>query len=142
MKYFTENSNFSREIFHDSRDVEPAQPRHHLPSVAGLAPMEFWRKHGSIHVDGFCDWVCLPNDLRDSFAKRVTGVPFEQAQLQVVEWAHEVRQQWQGRIVPDGSDFDFWRNRWTETHGGSKPATTASAPDYLAGLRELRRSRE
>lgn len=100
------------------------------------SPLDWDRKHGA-HVSGFCDWVCFPNDLRDEFARKVTGMAFEDASTQVDTWARETRQQWQGRIVPDGSYWDFWKHRWTETHGGSKPMTSAGF-DPLAGVRKAK----
>jgi hypothetical protein len=112
---------------------KPFARRGRVPSVAGPSPMDWSRKHESVHVTEFCDFVCLPNDLLDSFARKVTGVPVEAARDQVLAWAQDIRRQWQGRIVPDGSDFDFWRNRWTETHGGSKPAAYAKTT-VLGGM--------
>lgn len=100
------------------------------------SPLEWDRKHAAVHVTEFCDWTCFPNDLADEFARKVSGVPFEEARAQVVEWARAIRRQWHGRIVPDGSPWDFWKHRWTETHGGSKPLTSGAAPDPLAGLRK------
>lgn len=102
------------------------------------SPLEWHHKHGAIHVSEFCDFVCFPNDLAANFARKVTGVTPEQARAQVLEWAREIRRRWQGRTVPDGSDYDFWRHRWTETHGGSKPTTSGAAPDPLAGLRKAK----
>jgi len=99
--------------------------------------IEWHRKHGSIHVTEFCDWVCFPNDLAAEFAKRVSGVPFEDALAQVVVWAREIRAQWHGRIVPDGSCWDFWKHRWTETHGSSKPATDGAAGKHARNTQRL-----
>lgn len=113
---------------------ERGNVRHYGPSVSGLSPLEWDRKHGAVHVTGFCDWVCFPNDLHREFAQRVTGLPVEEAFGQVLAWAWDIRKQWHGRIVPDGSPWDFWRHRWTETHGGSKPVTGPKG-DGLDGLR-------
>lgn len=100
------------------------RPRHYGESVAGMKPLDWHRKHDAVHVVEFCDWVCLPNELVREFAQKVTGTPFEEAHTQVLEWARDIRRQWHGRIVPDGSPWDFWKHRWTETHGSSKPSTT------------------
>ena len=79
------------------------------------------RRHGR-HVAGFCDWVCLDEEQTREFAAKIPGDDTTLKETQIREWATAVRQQWADRIIPDGSHFDFWRNRWTETHGGSRPA--------------------
>jgi hypothetical protein len=79
------------------------------------------RRHGN-HITGFCDWVCLDPQQVAEFAGKIPGDDHELKLKQIVEWARSVRVSWADRIVPDGSHFDFWRNRWTEQHGGSRPA--------------------
>lgn len=83
--------------------------------------VEFDRKHGR-HMDGFCDWCCLPMDLVDRFSKRIPGSDDGQKRHDIKQWALSIRAIWETRIIPDGSDYEFWTNRWTETHGGSRPA--------------------
>lgn len=68
-------------------------------------------------------------------------------------WAGEVMAEWQGKVdrgevVPDGDDFAFWRNRWSERFGSTRkpeklPTEAARAvPDaaatraMLAGMRK------
>lgn len=82
------------------------------------------RRHGQ-HLSGFCDWVCFDEAQALEFAAKVPGDDHALKLRQVKEWALDIRRQWSDRIVPDGSHFDFWRNRWTETHGGSRPSTGA-----------------
>jgi len=101
-----------------------------------VSPLAFDREHG-VHVTEFCDWVCFPNKLANDFAKYMTGVPFEVAHQSVITWARTVRQEWHGRTIPDGSVWDFWKFRWTETHGGSKPQATGAGFDPLAGIKKL-----
>lgn len=81
----------------------------------------FERKHGR-HLDGFCDWCCLPMDLVERFSKRIPGDDDGQKRRDIKQWALSIRATWETRIIPDGSDYEFWTNRWTETHGGSRPA--------------------
>lgn len=114
---------------------ESREPFAHRAALV-VSPAEFHRKHVAIHVTEFCDWVCFPNELAREFAQKVTGTPHEEAFTQVLDWAREIRRQWQGRVVPDGSPWDFWKHRWTETHGGSKPHTGPTG-DGLDGLRSV-----
>lgn len=81
-----------------------------------------WAKKHGYHVAGFCDWVCLDEQQLAEFAGKVPGDDYALKTKQIREWARDIRRQWADRIIPDGSHFDFWRNRWTETHGGSRPA--------------------
>ena len=81
------------------------------------------RRHGR-HLLGFCDWVCFPQDQADEFAAKIPGDDGELKASQVREWAVAIRGAWADRIIPDGSPYDFWRHRWTETHGGSKPSAS------------------
>ena len=83
--------------------------------------MKFFARHGQ-HVTGFCDWVCLDQAQVDEFAGKIPGADLQQKREQITLWAKAIRDTWSEQIVPDGSHFDFWRNRWTETHGGSRPA--------------------
>lgn len=83
--------------------------------------VKFERKHGR-HLSGFCDWCCLPMDLVEDFAKKIPGSDEGLKRAEIKAWAENIRTIWQERVVPDGNDYEFWRNRWTETHGGSKPA--------------------
>lgn len=59
----------------------------------------------------------------DEFAAKIPGSDLGLKRQQIKEWAFAIRQLWADKIIPDGSNFDFWRNRWTEQHGGSRPAT-------------------
>ena len=81
-----------------------------------------WDKKHGYHVPGFCDWCCLDEQQVAEFVAKIPGDDYALKTKQVQEWADEIRRQWADRIIPDGSHFDFWRNRWTETHGGSRPA--------------------
>lgn len=76
-----------------------------------MSPLAWDRKHGA-HLAGFCDWVCLPEDLANQFAARA-GWPDTSA---VAGWATRVRQEWQqaGR-VPTERMYDFWNARWSES---------------------------
>ena len=85
------------------------------------SPLDFHRKHGR-HMTGMCDWVCFPLELAEEFAKRIPGQDEAEKMTQIESWATAVRRLWSDRIVPDGSPFDFWKHRWTETHGGSRPS--------------------
>ena len=83
--------------------------------------VDFDRKHGR-HLVGFCDWVCFPMELVDRFANKIPGSDDGLKRAEIKAWAEHIREQWSNRIVGDGSDYEFWTNRWTETHGGSRPA--------------------
>lgn len=83
--------------------------------------VKWFQRHGH-HLDGFCDWVCFDMGQVDEFAGKIPGSDLGLKRQQIKEWALAIRDTWGDRIVPDGSNFDFWRNRWTETHGGSRPA--------------------
>lgn len=98
-----------------------------------VSPMAYFKQHGQ-HVDGFCDWMCLP---RSSFTRFVNlligaGATEESAERQARVWATSVRQAWVGRI-PGDDIFKFWDHEWAATHGSNKPAP--GAIDVLAGLR-------
>ena len=99
--------------------------------------MEWHRKHASVHVVEFCDWVCLPCDLVDEFARKSPG-EFTVNRARVVEWARAIRREWAAQVVPERS-YDFWNNRWTETHGSSRPRARAASVDPLAGIKEALR---
>lgn len=81
-----------------------------------------WAKRHGRHVTGFCDWVCLDEEQVREFAGKIPGEDDALKHAEIKAWALDIRSQWAGRIVGDGSHFEFWRNRWTETHGGSRPA--------------------
>jgi uncharacterized protein YdaU (DUF1376 family) len=89
--------------------------------IARGESVKFDRKHGN-HVPEFCGWACLDREQLDELAGKVPGDDLQLKRGQIIEWARAIRQLWSDRIVPDGSHFDFWRNRWTEQHGGSRPA--------------------
>jgi hypothetical protein len=109
------------------------QPR---PQGLIVSPLQYERIHGQ-HLSGFCDWVCLPLSLVESFAKRIPGTDDGQKLVEIGAWAQSIRTKWADQIIPDGSEFDFWRHRWTETHGGSKPANaTLKAVKSAADLDE------
>ncbi len=91
-------------------------------SIIGRNENKNWdRRHGH-HLTGFCDWVCFDEQQAVEFAGKIPGDDHALKLRQIREWAQSVRLLWADRIVPDGSHFDFWRNRWTEQHGGSRPA--------------------
>ena len=52
-----------------------------------------------------------------------------------------VKDAYAGRVVAEGDVFKFWRNEWTATHGGNRPAAGQSLAfaDPLAGVKELER---
>lgn len=91
------------------------------PLINRRESMNWDKKHG-YHVTGFCGWCCLDEQQLSEFAAKIPGDDHALKSKQVIEWATDIRRQWSDRIIPDGSHFDFWRNRWTETHGGSRPA--------------------
>jgi len=104
------------------------------PVISGPAkPLNLGKVHGN-HVTGFCDWTCLPDFIFEELARKVPGDP-DLARQQVMAWALDVRARWmeEERIVGDDS-LAFWRHRWQETHGSSKPSA-GGAVDVLAGLR-------
>lgn len=92
------------------------------PSLIARGESVQWAKKHQFHIDGFCDWVCLDRDQRDEFAAKIPGDDLTLKHGEIYAWAQSIRAKWADRIIPDGSHFDFWRNRWTETHGGSRPA--------------------
>ena len=103
------------------------RPRHHAPSVSGLSPLEFHRKHGH-HEPGFCDWHCFPSDLYVQFAARIAaqrgGISVETARADVREWAEGVRA---SGVMPSGKMYDFWNAQWERTHGSSQPIEDGAA---------------
>lgn len=102
----------------ESGGVKPARPQSLIPRGEAA---KWGMRHGN-HLDGFCDWVCLDMGQVDEFAGKIPGSDLGLKRQQIKEWAAAVRATWSDRIIPDGSNFDFWRNRWTEQHGGSRPA--------------------
>lgn len=116
--------------------VPSAPPARPQPIIARNENLNWAKKHG-YHVTGFCDWVCLDEQQAAEFAAKIPGDDHALKLKQIREWALDIRRQWADRIVPDGSHFDFWRNRWTETHGGSRPANaTLKAVRSAADLDE------
>lgn len=98
---------------------------------------EKWAKKHGYHVAGFCDWCCLDEQQAAEFAGKIPGDDHALKLKQIKEWALDIRRKWSDRINPDGSHFEFWRNRWTETHGGSRPANaTLKAARAAADLDE------
>lgn len=91
------------------------------PLIARGEAAKWGNRHGH-HLEGFCDWVCFDMAQVDEFAGKIPGDDIGLKRKQIREWALAIRSLWSDRIIPDGSNFDFWRNRWTEQHGGSKPA--------------------
>lgn len=98
--------------------------------------VNWFKRHGN-HVEGFCDWVCFDQAQMDELAAKIPGDDLHQKRMQLRVWASSVRKTWADRIIPDGSNYDFWRNRWTEQHGGSRPANaTLRATRAAADLDE------
>lgn len=98
----------------------PSAPRPQ-PIIDRRENLKWDKKHG-YHLTGFCNWVCFDMGQVDEFAGKIPGDDLGLKRQQIKEWALAIRATWADRIIPDGSNFDFWRNRWTETHGGSRPA--------------------
>jgi hypothetical protein len=88
-------------------EPESVQPERRASLID--SPLNFHKRHGG-HVSELCDWVCLPEDMANQFAKRAKMTP-----AQVLAWAQSVRERWEasGR-VPTGSMWEFWNARWTE----------------------------
>lgn len=106
----------------ENREQRGSAPRPATPTLIARNENVNWdRRHGR-HLTGFCDWVCLDEEQVREFAAKIPGDDTALKSTQIREWAKDIRIQWADRIVGDGSHFDFWRNRWTETHGGSRPA--------------------
>jgi uncharacterized protein YdaU (DUF1376 family) len=120
-KSLPSSSSFSSSKPDSSKNDESGAARAQGSLIASGESVKFDRKHGQ-HLVGFCDWCCFPMELVDRFAKRIPGDDDGLKRAQIKQWAEQIRTQWSEKIVPDGSDFDFWTNRWTETHGGSRPA--------------------
>jgi uncharacterized protein YdaU (DUF1376 family) len=119
-----------------SKNDESVGARRGLSLITPGESVKYERKHGR-HLAGFCDWCCFPMDLVDDFAKKIPGSDDGAKRQQIKLWAESIRQLWSDRINPDGNDYEFWRNRWTETHGGSKPANaTLKAAKAAADLDE------
>lgn len=134
------NSSFSSSSSEDPSKNDgsggvPSAPR--PQSIINPRENRKWDKKHGYHVPGFCDWCCLDEQQASEFAGKIPGDDYQLKLKQIREWAIEVRRQWADEIVPDGSHFDFWRNRWTETHGGSRPANaTLKATRAAADLDE------
>jgi len=116
--------------------VRPALMR--APRVSPGSPAEWDRLHSKHAMRGeLCGWVCLPQTLFDEFVGKAGGG----GAVAVREWALGVRESYAGRVVAEGDVFKFWRNEWTATHGGNRPAAGQSLAfaDPLAGVKELER---
>ena len=83
--------------------------------------VQWHRRHGQ-HVDGFCDWVCLTEELVQELCNKLPGADVDAKRTQVVAWAQGVREQWADVVIGD-NQFDFWRNRWRDTHGSTRTVT-------------------
>lgn len=119
--------------------VAPALMR--APRVSPGSPADWGRRHGSHAMRGeLCGWVCLPQSLFDEFVGKM-GADEATGRAAVRTWALGVKDAYAGRVVAEGDVFKFWRNEWTATHGGNRPAAGQSLAyaDPLAGVRELER---
>ena len=90
-------------------EVEPEEREPERRASLIDSPLNFHKRHGG-HITEMCDWVCLPEDMANQFARRAKMTP-----AQVLAWAQSVRERWEasGR-VPTGSMWEFWNARWTE----------------------------
>lgn len=90
------------------------------PLISGEASsVGWWKIHGA-HVEGFCNWVCLPQFLFEEFCRKSgQGDQADGGVAYVRGWAAKVREQWSG---PVGDNLKFWRDRWAESHPTKKPA--------------------
>ena len=79
------------------------------------SPLQYHKRHGG-HVDGFCDWVCLPQEMATQFANRA-----RMTDSQVRQWALQVRREWEttGKVAT-GSMWEFWNARWSERCEGQE----------------------
>lgn len=91
----------------DARAVAPPGSGSSGSGSSGGAggPRPFDRQHRN-HINGFCDWVCLPEFVFNEFVGRCAGVGIVDA------WAKNIRRQWEGRDI--GDNLKFWRDRWAE----------------------------
>jgi hypothetical protein len=88
-------------------EPESVQPERRASLIE--SPLQYHKRHGG-HVDGFCDWVCLPQEMATQFANRARLMD-----SQVRQWAMQVRRGWTASgKVPTGSMWEFWNARWAE----------------------------
>lgn len=96
-----------------------------------------WGQIHSDHATGFCDWMCLPNELVYQFAGRIAErdhTDVESEVPKVVHWAHGVRA---NGIIPTGRWFEFWNAQWELAHGSSKPVTEGVAGRHARTAKRL-----
>ena len=111
------------------------------PRVAPGSPADWDRRHNAHALRGdLCGWVCLPEQLFVEFVGKM-GADEATGRAAVRTWALGVKDAYAGRVVAEGDVFKFWRNEWTATHGGNRPAAGQSLAfaDPLAGVKELER---
>jgi len=103
-------------------------------SARGLivSPLDFYRQHGQ-HLNGFCDWVCLPLQLVAEFAAK-SGQPADTAEAFVEGWAVRVRGEWAGKSIGDDC-WRFWRSRWLQQMGSTRVVPTNGHADPVTPIR-------
>jgi len=104
----------------------PPPPQVRLMPLRPASPTLDWQRRHGAHLTGYCDWVCLDEELVDEFAGRLppSEGDREARRLTVEAWARGVRATWEHRPIGD-SRWDFWRNRWQETHGTTRTVQRA-----------------
>ena len=102
-----------------------------------VGPRHFDRAHRG-HVNGFCEWVCLPDFLVARFVNKGGG-----DESAVEAWAQGVRAAWPaGR--PIGDSLKFWEARWAESHPdpSERPSKDAEADAlHAAQMRRIEEGR-
>ncbi len=100
--------------------------------------------HSSHQGHAICGVVCLPSSLWQQQLTRMGG-----DEKRLSAWVRGVNAAWQAKVdageaVPEGDDFTFWRNRWSESFDKKKPANgeairqvddAEKTAAYLASLR-------
>jgi hypothetical protein len=72
------------------------------------------------HVNGYCDWICLPEFLFNEFVNKCpSGIGT------VDTWAKRVKREWSGREISE-DNLAFWRKRWAE-RGAAQPDVALAA---------------
>lgn len=99
----------------------PSDARARGPSLV-LSPLEWDKLHGK-HVEGFCDWVCLPQFVALEFAAKALH-PGDIGPI--VTWARGVRVEHEPRGTVGDDSLTFWRKRWAQAHQ-APPAKAAGA---------------
>lgn len=95
------------------------------------SPLQWHKRHGG-HVSGFCDWMCLPQELATQFATRASLTDAD-----VTTWAQTVRREWtDGKRVPVGSMWEFWNARWTERQRTTQGSSTSAMATYYTNAAE------